>query len=122
MKTVRLVAFISAVAGSGLAAQASDGRVLFNNACRTCHSLRPDDNRMGPSLADVMGRAAGALEGYEYSAAMRMAGFVWDEVMLDRFLEDPDGTLPGHNMKPYGGIPSQDVRRAIIDYLASPRT
>lgn len=76
---------------------------------------------MGPSLADVVGRAAGALKGYGYSSAMRRAGLVWDEATLDRFLEDPDGTLPGHNMKPYGGMPSQEERRAIIDYLAGLR-
>ncbi len=120
MMRAHFVAFVWALAASGAWAQeeASDGRLLFNNACRTCHSLRPHDNRMGPSLAGVVGRTAGALTGYGYSAAMRRAGLVWDEATLDRFLENADETLPGHKMKPYGGIPSKEARRAIIDYLA----
>ncbi len=118
MTSAYVTAFIWALAASGASAQASDGGLLFNNACRTCHSLRPEDNRMGPSLAGVLGRVAGALEGYGYSAAMRRSGLVWDEMTLDRFLEDPDGMVPGHKMKPYGGIPSQKTRRAIIGYLA----
>ena len=34
---------------------------LFNNACRTCHSTRKDDNRLGPNLHQIIGRKEGAL-------------------------------------------------------------
>ncbi len=97
--------------------RASIGQLLFNNACRTCHTLRRGDDRLGPSLAGVIGRISGANERFNYSPAMRSANLVWDEDNLDRFLADPDGTLPGHNMKPYGGIASEDARRLIIEHL-----
>jgi cytochrome c len=97
--------------------QAAEGRLLFDNACRTCHTLKAGDNRAGPHLAGVLGRATGAVEGYAYSSAMKKAGFVWDEYTLDRFLENPDAVVPGHGMRPFGGIVSEDVRQAIIQYL-----
>ena len=34
---------------------------LFNNACRTCHTIRENDNRFGPTLYNIMGRKAGSL-------------------------------------------------------------
>lgn len=94
-----------------------EGRFVYNNACRTCHTLRRGENRLGPSLAGVIGRLSGANKGYSYSPAMRNANLIWDEDTLDRFLADPDGTVPGHNMKPYGGIASKDTRQLIIEYL-----
>jgi cytochrome c len=96
---------------------AADGQLAFNNACRTCHTLREGDNRLGPSLYKVIGRKAGSLPGYGYSSAMQGADMVWDRAALDRFLANPDQALPGHNMKPYGGIASSEERAKIIAYL-----
>ena len=36
----------------------------FNNACRTCHTIREGDNRLGPSLYKIVGRKAGSLPDY----------------------------------------------------------
>jgi cytochrome c2 len=38
--------------------ESEDGKVAFNNACRTCHSFKPDDNRLGPTLHGIVGRVA----------------------------------------------------------------
>ena len=43
----------AALAANQPRAAASDGEVKFNNHCRTCHSVKKDDNRMGPSLHDI---------------------------------------------------------------------
>jgi cytochrome c len=96
---------------------ADDGQLAFNNACRTCHTLREGDNRLGPNLYKVVGRKAGSLPGYTYSSAMQGADMVWDKATLDRFIANPDQALPGHNMKPYGGIASPEERARIIAYL-----
>ncbi|MHA6346980.1 c-type cytochrome [Roseivivax sp. CAU 1761] len=95
----------------------SDPDVAFNNHCRTCHSRDEGDNRLGPNLHDIIGRPAGAAEGYQYSSAMAGAGFEWDEDSLDRFIADPDAVVPGHNMKPYSGISEPEIRVAIIAAL-----
>jgi cytochrome c2 len=34
---------------AGISSIADDGQLAFNNACRTCHTLREGDNRLGPN-------------------------------------------------------------------------
>lgn len=92
---------------------------LFNNACRTCHTIRAGDNRLGPNLYNVIGRKAGSLPDFNYSSAMRDAGFVWDEKKLERFIANPDEVVPGNTMKPYGGLASPDDRKKITAFLLS---
>jgi cytochrome c len=94
------------------------GQLLFNNACRTCHTLRDGDNRLGPNLHRIIGRKAGSLPDYNnYSSAMKSADLVWDKSTLDRFIANPDQVVPGHNMKPYGGHASAEERATIIAFL-----
>jgi hypothetical protein len=37
------------------------GQLVFNNACRTCHTTKEGDNRLGPHLYKIVGRKAGSL-------------------------------------------------------------
>src|SRR5215472_3504853 len=60
-------------------ADVASGQLAFNNACRTCHSVKEGDNRLGPNLYKVLGRRAGSLPNYGYSPAMKNADFVWDK-------------------------------------------
>ena len=80
--------------------------------------MREGDNRLGPNLNKVVGRKAGSISGYNYSSAMKETDFVWDEAKLDRFIANPDEVVPGHNMKPYGGLASKEERTKIIAFLA----
>jgi cytochrome c len=95
------------------------GQLLFNNACRTCHSVKEGDNRLGPSLYKVLGRKAGSLPNYDYSSSMRSADFFWDKGKLDHFIANPDTVVHGNNMKPYGGLASADARAKVIAFLES---
>ena len=121
---VRFAAFflgISVIAASvGLSAQERQAseQQAFNNACRTCHMVKEGDNRLGPNLHKVIGRKAGSLPDYNYSSAMKEAGFVWDKEKLERFIANPDEVVPGNNMKPYGGLASSDDRTKILAFLA----
>ena len=98
---------------------AMSGQLLFNNACRTCHTTREGDNRLGPHLYKVIGRKAGSLPNYGYSSAMKSADFIWDEAKLSRFIANPDEIVPGNNMKPYGGLASASDRAKVISFLQS---
>jgi cytochrome c len=100
-------------------ADAAAGQQMFNNACRTCHTVREGDNRQGPNLHRIIGRKAGSLPGYGYSSAMKEAGFAWDADKLDRFMATPDAVVSGNTMKPYSGLASADDRAKIIAYLQS---
>jgi cytochrome c len=102
------------------AAKTDDGKTAFNNHCRTCHSVKQGDHRLGPSLYGVYGAEAGSLPGYRNSA-QRFSGIIWDEPTLDRFIANPDQVISNNSMKPYAGITDAGVRRQIIEYLKSNR-
>src|SRR5258708_3123810 len=55
---------------------ASHGQQDFR-ACAPCHSLEPDRNMTGPSLANLWGRKAGGLSSFErYSDALKSSGII----------------------------------------------
>ncbi len=112
-------ACLALIAGARAETETSGGQVAFNNACRTCHSMREGDHRLGPSLYGVVGRKAGSVEGYAFSSAMKSSGIVWDEATLDQFITNPDKVVLGNAMKPFGGIADPKQRGEIIAYLKS---
>jgi cytochrome c len=113
-----LVCATAAAAADGTSAKA--GELAFNNNCRTCHSTKAGDNRLGPSLAHIVGSKSGAQPGYaNYSLAMKTAGITWDEQTLDRFISNPESVVPNNNMKPFKGVPDPAVRKAIVEHLKS---
>ena len=89
----------------------------FNNACRTCHSIKEGDHRIGPSLHRIFGGKAGTRPGFNSSAALKNSGLTWDEKSLDRFIENPEAVAPNNAMKPYAGLPDAAARKQIVDYL-----
>ena len=95
----------------------TDSELAFNNVCRTCHTLKEGDNRLGPNLHNIIGRKAGSVPDYAYSSAMKDAGLTWDKATLDRFIANPDQVVPGNKMKPYGGLTSAEERAKIIAFL-----
>lgn len=80
------------------AADPSRGRQLFL-ACSACHTVAAGDaHGVGPNLAGVFGRRAGALGDFGYSDVLREAGFVWTPERLDDWLAAPGEVLPGSRM------------------------
>lgn len=97
----------------------TSGEQLFNNNCRTCHSWKEGDNRLGPSLHGIVGRKAGSISGYAFSPSMKQANITWDEATLDKFIASPDSVVAGNNMKPFNGISDAQTRQKIIEFLKS---
>jgi cytochrome c len=92
------------------------GRQAFR-ACMPCHSLAPDRNMTGPSLAGLWGRRAGSLESFErYSPALRAADIVWNEASLDPWMADPAHMVPGNRMS-FAGIKDDQTRTDLITFL-----
>lgn len=83
--------------------------------CMGCHSLQV--NRTGPRHCGLIGRPAGSVPGFNYSAAMRESGLVWDINTLDAFLAAPLQKVPGTTMT-YAGITEPQQRRDLIAWLA----
>jgi cytochrome c len=91
------------------------GEQLFNQ-CKPCHSLEPDKNGVGPTLHGLLGRKAGTVPGYNYSAAMKNSGVVWNEDTLKQYLADPRKFIPGDKMM-FVGIKNQEELDDLIAYL-----
>lgn len=103
-------------ASAGLAQQSDDAQQAFNNSCRTCHTVKDGDNRLGPNLHKIIGRKAGSLPDYAYSSAMKDAGFTWDQDKLARFIANPEEVVSGNKMKPYTGLSAEEAGK-VIAYL-----
>ncbi|MDQ2802491.1 MAG: cytochrome c family protein [Pseudomonadota bacterium] len=99
------------------AAWANSGEAVFKRNCAICHSLDPGKNRVGPSLAGVVGRHAGTVDDFSYSSANKTSGIVWTKAKLDEYLTDPQKMVPGTLMV-FPGLKNPNDRRAIIDFLA----
>ena len=110
-----LAAGIAQAAAQGAAspAQIKAGDAVYAR-CAACHSLSHD--RTGPRHCGLLGRRAGSIKGFSYSDAMKRVDFVWDEKTLDRFLADPEKTVPGTSMG-YAGIKDKQERADLIAYL-----
>lgn len=78
-----------------LAGDAAKGEKLFKR-CAACHSLDAGVNKVGPSLANSVGRECGTVDGYKYGRGYQAAcenGFVADEAFLTDYLKDPSAKL-----------------------------
>ena len=106
-------AYAAALAPALAAGDAESGRVLYQARCAACHSL--DYNGVGPAHRGVLGRAAAQVKAFAYSDALKSSHLVWTEEALDRWLADPERTVPGQRM----GINAPDAqqRADLIAYL-----
>jgi cytochrome c len=104
------------IAGPVLAeGDAAAGEKLFVK-CKTCHTLEAGKNKVGPSLAGLIGRPAGSIADFNYSDAMKASGLTWDEATLDAYLADPKGKVPGNKMI-FPGVKKPEDRANLIAYL-----
>jgi len=85
--------------------------------CSTCHTL-PEGapNMTGPNLHGIFGRKAASAPGFNYSDAMKAAGWTWDAQRIDTWITDPKATLPGTKMT-FAGLKDPKDRTDVIAYL-----
>jgi len=94
--------------------------ITFNDHCRQCHSYAKDDNRLGPSLYGVVGRAAGSVKGFSYSEPLQNSKITWTPDMLDKWITNPNAVVPGNNMGAiFAGLSDAAARKKIIEFLQS---
>jgi cytochrome c len=91
------------------------GEVIFKQ-CAACHSLDPDTNKTGPSLAGLFGRKAGTVEDFNYSDANKNSGIVWDEASLRKYLPNPQALVPRTKMA-FMGLKDPQQVEDVIAYL-----
>ena len=114
MLRVALAAAAALSVGAAEAAgDAKRGEQLYAR-CAACHALAYD--RVGPRHCGLMGRRAGSIAGFDYSAAMKKSGIVWNAKTLDRFLAAPMQRVPGTTMT-YAGVADAKERADLVAYL-----
>lgn len=95
------------------------GEAVFQR-CYSCHAVDPAEGSLqGPNLHGIVGRAAGAAEGFEYSEALKAAaarGLVWTPEAINQFVADPRAMLPGTAMG-FVGLRSAQDRADLLAYL-----
>ncbi|WP_221801400.1 c-type cytochrome [Oceanobacter mangrovi] len=99
-----------------MAAEAAQGKVLFNHNCHACHSEDSSKNTFGPSLSGVVGRKAGSMPRFAYSDAMKAAGFSWTEDQLRLWITDNEKLVPGTRMR-HVSITDKAEQDYLIAYL-----
>lgn len=120
MKSASLAAvgaFLALTAGPALAADAAEGEKVFRRYCTACHiTAAQGPKRLGPTLAGLVGRKSGSVEGFRYSEANKKAEITWSPQTLDPYLKDPKGVIPGTIMA-FAGVKKDDERANLIAYL-----
>lgn len=117
-----VVIALSGIANSSHAAGDATRGVKGFGVCAACHSLNPNLNKSGPSLATVWNRHAGSLGSFDrYSTAIKASGIEWNEASLDGWLTNPAGFIPNNNMT-FAGVQDATVRGDIIAFLKAVTT
>ena len=91
------------------------GKTAFAT-CTTCHAIEAGVNKIGPSLHGVVGRPAGSIPNFTYSAANKGSGITWTPEKLFQYLENPQRVVPGTKMG-FPGYPDPQTRADVIAYL-----
>jgi cytochrome c len=116
--TALLVGLVSAPAAR--AADAAQGKAIFDRTCGACHTTQAGLNKVGPTLFDIVNRPIASVQGYDYSAKMRSVAKewkVWDEKHLDLYLTNPRQVL--HGVKMFFAVPDAKDRADVIAYLGT---
>jgi cytochrome c len=107
------------LAGSATAALAADptaGEKIFKAQCGICHAVTAGENRIGPTLFGVVGRPAGGVPGFNYTADHKKLGVTWDAATLDKYLTNPRAMVPDTSMV-YAGLKDDAERADLVAYV-----
>ncbi|MET4636672.1 c-type cytochrome [Kaistia defluvii] len=85
--------------------------------CKSCHQIGEGaKNAVGPELNGLFGRKTGSVPGYNYSAANKNSGIVWDETIFREYIQNPKGKIPGTKMT-FPGLKNPKDIDNIVAYL-----
>ncbi len=113
-----LVLFSGSAALAQAAGDAVKGKTVFAR-CAICHTVEPGKNKLGPTLANIVGSKAGEVPGFNFSPAMKASKVVWTPDALDKYLTNPRAFMPGNRMI-FAGLPKPEDRANVIAYLKKP--
>jgi cytochrome c len=117
-KTFIIAAMIVAAAAESASAQdAQKGATVFN-VCLACHSIGPGaQNKVGPELNGLDGRHSGSVPNFDYSDANKKSEIVWNEEMFKKYIQNPQGVVPGTKMI-FPGIKNEQQVNDLWAYVS----
>jgi cytochrome c len=109
-------ALVAVGLGQANAQDAAAGEKVFV-VCKACHQVGDNaKNVVGPVLNGLIGRKAGSVDGYSYSAANKNSGITWDEATFSEYIKDPKAKVPGTKMA-FAGIKDEQKIKDLIAFL-----
>lgn len=97
---------------------AAAGAQVFKK-CSACHQVGPNaKNTVGPNLNHLNGRAAGSVEGFNYSNANKSSGLTWNEATFLEYIAAPQKKVPGTKMT-FPGLSDENDRKNLWAFLIS---
>lgn len=119
LKFVTLAIALAGGSSANAAGDAAKGKSVFQAQCSTCHTVVAGKaSGIGPNLYGVVGRTAGTLPRYQFSTAMKSAGFNWSEAQLRAYLQAPGNVVRGNKM-PFAGLGGSQKLNDLVAYLGT---
>jgi cytochrome c len=117
MRGLVFVALLAvACSGEVRAQDAAAGEKVFV-VCKACHQIGENaKNVVGPVLNGIIGRKAGSVPGYAYTAANKDSGITWDEPTFREYIKDPKAKIPGTKMV-YAGLKDEQKISDLVAFL-----
>jgi cytochrome c len=115
-RTVIAGLLLAGFATDALAADPAAGQKIFKAQCGICHAVVAGENGIGPTLFGVVGRPAGSVPSFQYTADHKKLGVTWDAATLDKYLTDPRAMVPDTTMV-YPGLKDDAQRADLVAYL-----
>lgn len=100
------------------AADAANGKKVYEEECSDCHSVTAGKHKKGPSFFGVVGRKSAAITEFNYSDAMRAKNITWTADIINDYIKAPKKYVQGGKMK-YDGLDDEKSRADVIAYIAS---
>lgn len=117
LTTIGLAMLFGGVAAASAEGDPGNGEKVFKK-CQQCHTIEAG-KKIGPSLAGVIGRQAGTVDGYKYSKSMIEFGEIghrWDAALLNEYLTKPRDLVKKTKMT-FPGLKKEQDRADVIAYL-----
>jgi len=99
-------------------ASIEDGKKV-SSKCTACHGFNSGgNNRIGPNLWGILGKAKAEANGFKYSDSLKGLGGIWSIEDMNLWLKSPKKYAPGNSMA-FVGLRKDKDRANLLAYLNS---
>lgn len=107
---------IAGESGAEFSGIASYGQDLYQGRCSNCHSNKPGESSLAPTLHGLMGRKAGGVEGFPYGEKISRLELVWSKETFEAWIGSQSLDSPILRMR-HLGVDDPGDRASLSAYL-----